>query len=234
MAYVPLVTSIISFIFAIIVLDQYLARRKPHQLLWVIGLLMYCFSTFTEFWWNVIGPNEIIYRLWYLIGAIFVAAYLGQGTLYFLLRRKVAHIIMAVLGVASIYAAYRVLSINIDITGLTELTGVGIFPTYIRAILTPIFNSFGTLALVGGAIYSAIIFWKKHILKHRIWANILIAVGALLPAIGGTNISVGGNIDLFFIFELVGVIIIFIGFLRANEKFGLHRFPLIHGFKKVD
>ena len=84
---------------------------------------------------------------------------------------------MAVLGIASIYAAYRVFSINIDISGLTELTGVGgIFPTDIRAILTPKFNVCGTLALVGGAIYSAVIFWRKRIFKHRFVANILIAV----------------------------------------------------------
>jgi hypothetical protein len=194
---------------------------------------MYCISTFIEFWWNVHGHIEIMYRFWYLIGAIFVAAYLGQGTLYLLVRRKIAHIIMAVLGIVSVYAAYRVFSINIDISSLTELTGVGIFPSDIRAIVTPIFNGFGTLALIGGAIYSAVIFWRRRILPHRVTANILIAFGALLPAIGGTNISVGGNINLFFLFELVGVIIIFIGFLRANKVFGLSRFPLIHGFRKV-
>ncbi|MCJ7472484.1 MAG: hypothetical protein MUP02_06740 [Actinobacteria bacterium] len=141
---------------------------------------------------------------------------------------------MAVLGIASVYAAYRTLSVSIDISGLTELTGVGIFPTDLRAIITPIFNAFGTLALVGGAIYSAVIFWRRRILPHRVVANVLIAIGAILPAVGGTNISVGGNINLFFIFELAGVIIMFIGFLRANEVFGLFRFPLIHGFKKVE
>lgn len=232
MNYVPLVTCIVSFIFAIIVLDQYFAKRKPYQLLWSIGLFMYCISTFTEFWWNVFGPIDIMYRLWYLIGAIFVAAYLGQGTLYLIVKRKIAHIIMAVLGAASVYATYRIFSINIDISGLTELTGVGIFPTDIRAIMTPIFNAFGTIALVGGAIYCAIIFWRKRILPHRVIANILIAIGAILPAVGGTHISIGGNINLFFLFELAGVIIMFIGFLRANEVFGIYRFPLIHGFRK--
>jgi hypothetical protein len=233
MDYVPLATSIISFIFAIIVLDQYFAKRGPHQLLWSIGLLMYCISTFAEFWWNVFGQIEILYRLWYLIGAIFVAAYLGQGTLYLLLKRKTAHIIMAILGAVSIYATFRVFNINIDISSLTELTGVGIFPKDIRAIITPIFNTFGTLALVGGAIYSIVIFSRKKILLHRVPANILIAVGAILPAIGGTHISIGGNINLFFFFELIGVILIFIGFLRANKVFGIYRFPLIHGFKKI-
>lgn len=233
MAYIPLVTCIVSFIFAITVLDQYFARRKPYQIVWAIGLFMYCISTFTEFWWNVYGHVEIMYRLWYLVGAVLVAAYLGQGTLYLLMRRKTAHIIMAVLSAATVYAAYRILRVNIDISGLTKLTGVGIMPTDIRAIITPIFNAFGTFALIGGAIYSAVIFWRRRILPHRVVANVLIAIGAILPAVGGTHISVGGNINLFFLFELAGVIIMFIGFLRTKEVFGLYRFPLVHGFKKV-
>ena len=234
MAYIPLITCIVSFIFAVTVLDQYFARRKPYQLLWAVGLFMYCISTFTEFWWNVIGHVDIMYRLWYLIGAVLVAAYLGQGTLYLLMRRRTAHIIMALLGAATVYATIRVLTVNIDISGLTKLTGIGIMPTDVRAIITPITNAFGTFALVGGAIYSAFIFWRKRILPHRVTANILIALGATLPAIGGIHISVAGNLNLFFILELAGVIIMFIGFLRTKEVFGLYRFPLIHGFKKVE
>jgi hypothetical protein len=78
----PLISGVISLIFGILVLDQFFARRRPYQLVWAIGLFMYFISTGTEFWWGMWGPNEIIYRLWYLIGAILVAAYLGMGTIY--------------------------------------------------------------------------------------------------------------------------------------------------------
>lgn len=233
MNYVPLVTCIVSFIFAITVLDQYFARRKAFQLLWAIGLFMYCVSTFTEFWWNVVGHVDILYRLWYLIGAILVAAYLGQGTLYLLMKRRPAHIIMTILGVATVYSIIRIFTIQIDISGLRELTGAGIMPNDIRAIVTPLVNAFGTFALIGGAVYSAYIFWRKRILQHRVIANFLIALGALLPAAGGIHISTGGNINLSFLFELIGVMIMFVGFLRTKEVFGLYRFPLIHGFNKV-
>jgi hypothetical protein len=233
MGYVPLITSIISLIFAVIVLDQYFARRKPFQLLWAIGLFMYCISAFAEFYWNIIGHAEIPYRLWYLVGAILVAAYLGQGTLYLLMRRRNAHIIMAILGLASLYAVIRVFAVDIDVSNLSTLTGRGVMPTDLRAIVTPVFNTFGTLALVGGAVYSAYIFWRKRTLPHRVVANILIALGALLPAIGGTNLSTSGSINLFFILEFAGVVIMLIGFLRTKEVFGLYRVPVIHGFGKV-
>lgn len=42
-----------------------------------------------------------------------------------------------------------------------------------------------------------------------------------------------GAEQLFYIFELLGIIVIFIGFLRSREVFGLYRFPLIHGFGRV-
>ncbi len=79
MAYIPLFTCIVSFIFAITVLDQYFARRKPYQLLWSIGLFTYSIAAFTEFCAGVFGITSIILRLWYFIGAILVAAYMGMG-----------------------------------------------------------------------------------------------------------------------------------------------------------
>jgi len=233
MAYFPLITCVISFIFAVTVLDQFFARRKPFQLLWSIGLFMYAIAAFTEFYAGVYGISVFILKLWYFIGAILVAAYMGMGTLYLLMKRRNAHIVMAILGIATLYAAIRIFTVNIDVTRLTKLTGIGVMPTDVRAILAPVFNAFGTFALVGGAIYSAFIFWRKRILAHRVVSNILIAVGAILPALGGTHLTFVGNLNVLFIFELAGVIVMFIGFLRTKEVFGLYRFPLVHGFKQI-
>lgn len=230
-AVIPAISSIVSLVFALVVLDQFFARRKPYQLVWAIGLFMYFLSTGTEFWVGVWGLNQVVYRMWYLIGAIFVAAYLGMGTLYLLLRRRTSHTIMAVLVLASLYAIFRVSTASVDLSTISTLTGAAM-PKDVR-LLTPFFNSFGTFALVGGAIYSAVIFWRRRILPHRVLSNILIAAGAILPATGGLFIRFGGGIITFFILELIGIIIIFIGFLRSREVFGVYRFPLVHGFRKV-
>lgn len=227
----PLVSSVVSLIFAVTVLDQFFARRKPYQLIWAIGLFMYFLSTGCEFWTGAWGLNQAVYRLWYLFGAIFVAAYLGMGTLYLLARRRVAHIILAILLVASFYAIFRVFTASIDLSTLQYLSG-GAMPQGVR-LMTPFFNTFGTVALVGGAIYSAWVFWRRRFMPHRVVSNILIAVGAILPAFGGTLMRFGGGPTVFYLLELVGIIIIFIGFLRSREVFGFYRFPLIHGFSKV-
>jgi hypothetical protein len=80
----PLLSSLLSFVFAVLVADQWLRRRQPYQLVWTIGLLWYGISAGTEFVGGAWGWNEPLYRSWYLIGAFGVAAYLGLGTVFLL------------------------------------------------------------------------------------------------------------------------------------------------------
>ena len=232
MTFIPLLTSIVSLIFAILVLDQFFAHRRPYQLVWCLGLLMYAFSSGSEFVAGNSGITESVYKTWYLFGAILVAAWLGMGTLYLLVKRGLANFIMVLLVLISIYAAIKVFTVSIDVTGLDGLA-TGLMPGGIVA-LTVILNIFGTLALVGGALYSAWFFWCNKTMKHRVISNILIAFGAILPAMGGTNMRLSGDKTLFYFMELAGIVIIFVGFLRSNEVFGVTRFPLIHGFSKIE
>lgn len=233
MAYIPLITCIVAFVFGITVLDQYFARRKPFQLLWSIGILMYSLAAYTEFHATAFGITGLMLRLWYLVGAILVAAYMGMGTLYLLMRRPAANVIMVVLFLASIWAVIRVFTVEINISELDHLTGIGVFPLDVRAGLAATFNTFGSFALVGGAVYSAWIFWRKRILRHRMISNILIAAGAMMPVIGGSIVATTDRLIYLFVFELLGIIVMFAGFLRTKEVFGFFRFPLVHGFNEV-
>jgi hypothetical protein len=81
--------------------------------------------------------------------------------------------------------------------------------------LTIFLNIYGTLALVGGAIYSAYIFWRKHILMNRMIGNILIAIGAFAPALGGSFIRMGLP-DWLYGAELIGAIMMYVGFRQAT------------------
>jgi hypothetical protein len=83
-------------------------------------------------------------------------------------------------------------------------------------LLTILLNIYGTVTLVGGAIYSAFIFWRKHVLADRLIGNILIAAGALLPAMGGTFLR-AGLVDWLYLSELFGVILMYIGFIKATS-----------------
>jgi hypothetical protein len=219
--WVPFTTAIVSFIFAFIIFKRYFSKKSPHLLLWGIGMLFFGIGGFCGGYFGAFGWNPLIFQMWYLFGAILVAAWLGQGTVYLLAKRRTANILMVILGIASAYAALRVFGAELDPSLLTtsvqtgtELSGDAIITPGIRT-LTPFFNIYGTVALVGGALYSAWIFYRKRVLLHRAIGNILIAVGALAAAFGG-SFSRFGIPSALYIGNLLGATLIFIGFWRAT------------------
>ena len=84
----PLLSSLLSFVFALFLLDQWLERRRPYQLIWTIGMVWYGISAGTEFWGGAFGWSEPVYRVWYLVGAVYVASWLGLGTMHLLGRTR--------------------------------------------------------------------------------------------------------------------------------------------------
>ena len=84
----PLASSVLSLVFAAMLLDQWRTRRRPYQLVWAVGMLWYGLSAGTEWVGGAIGWSEPLYRAWYLIGALWVAAWLGLGTVYLLARTR--------------------------------------------------------------------------------------------------------------------------------------------------
>ena len=218
---IPLISWVFSFIAASFVFVWFAQKKGMHQLLWGIGLVMYGIGGFCEAFYGIFGWNSFIFRLWYLFGAILVAAWLGQGTIYLLFTKKIAHILMVILCAASIYGLVRVFAASLDPDLLTtsthtgsELSGHAIVTPGVR-LLTPFFNLYGTIALVGGALWSAWVFFRKRIFLHRTLGNVLIACGAILPAFGGT-FSRMGLANALYIGELLGVVLIFLGYLRAT------------------
>ncbi len=81
--------------------------------------------------------------------------------------------------------------------------------------LTILLNIYGTVTLVGGAIYSAFIFLRKRVLANRMFGNILIAAGAMMPALGGTFLK-AGLADWLYLSEFLGVILMYAGFLQST------------------
>lgn len=224
----PFTSSVISFIFAFLILKRYLVRRGTHLLLWGIGMIFYGIGGFCEGYYGAFGWSALVFRLWYLFGAVLVAAWLGQGTVYLLAKRKWAHILMVVLALGSVYGLIRVFGAELDPALMTtslhtgsEMSGRAILTPGVRT-LTPFFNLYGTLTLVGGAVWSAWIFWRKQVLLHRTIGNVLIAVGAILPAFGGmfSRLGISGAL---YLSELLGAVLMFVGFLRAITPMGAEK-----------
>lgn len=217
---IPAVSTVVTLTAAISVFRRYWYRKGTHLLLWGIGLGLYSLATLGE---AVLGLqwSPLFFRLWYWAGAIVVAAWLGQGTVFLLVRKRpwprltlVLLFIGTVAGLIWIFVtpldarAFRLgESLSDQYKAILPAGGVRLF--------TPFFNVYGTVTLVGGAAYSAYLFWRKRVLSNRMWGNVLIALGGLSPAMGGGMARLGQP-ALLYLSELVGGILIFVGFLVAT------------------
>ena len=223
MHYLPFLSTLVTFAFAAAVFIRYLRRRGPHLLMWTIGLLFFGVGTLAEVL-LAFSFNGLVLKLWYLGGAMLTAAWLGQGSVHLLISRHgVAWTLTGILAVISLLAAVLVLSAPLTSAASSYNVAQAISSQYKDILtrggatiaLTILLNIYGTLTLVGGAIYSAIIFFRKRVLVNRMTGNILIAVGALAPAMAGSFVKMG-LVDGLYLSELIGVVLMYIGFIQAT------------------
>lgn len=250
---IPFIAATIMAAFVIYVLQRYFARRRPEFLFWGIGLGMFALASYSEAILSL-AWNRWVFFSWYLFGAVLNAAWIGQGTLYLMVKKDWRKYLTILLAAGSLYSAFlmfqvmdtldeSVFDFNVPISeqfGTKELDpgenpppGVipativhngelvrvipGILPlgSSIRS-LTPFFNIYGTLWLVGGALYSAYLFWRKRVLPNRVVANVLIAGGAISVAFVSTLTRFGYG-QFLYAGELVAAILMFWGFLLAAK-----------------
>lgn len=218
----PFSSTLVTAAFAVAVLSRYARRGGPHLLFWSIGLILYGLGTFSEAFLGL-AWSPFMLRLWYICGAMLTAAWLGQGTMYLLVRKPgVANSFAIGLTIASVAAI-----VSVFIAPMTSVAYNTSLPASIQykdimtrgplmITLTILLNIYGTVLLVGGALYSAFLFWRKRVLAHRVLANVLIAAGALMPASAGTFVKLG-LADWLYLSELLGATLMFIGFLQATS-----------------
>ncbi len=78
----PLLATVVSLIFASLLLKQYAEKKKPYQLVWSIALIMFGIGALAETLATLGSWNETLAKIYYLFGATLVVGYLGLGTLY--------------------------------------------------------------------------------------------------------------------------------------------------------
>ncbi len=222
MHYISLLSTVVTFGFTWAVYHRYQQRGGKHLLFWAVGLLLYGLGTLTEV---VLGFtfSVVALKLWYLSGAMLTAAWLGQGTVHLLVRKRgVAQTLTWILVAVSLLAALLIALAPITPAAADFNPAVPISTQYkalmersgLIILLTILLNIYGTITLVGGALYSAFLFWRKQVLFQRMIGNVLIAAGALSPAIGGTFVKAGLP-DWLYVSEFVGVLLMYAGFLQA-------------------
>jgi hypothetical protein len=208
--FVPLVTTLVSGVFAVAVALQYARKRRPSQLAWAVGLVLFAVAAFMGFLARSGGATDVEYRLFYLFGAITNVAWLALGTVYIVAPRFGRAALATVLALSAV-AVYAVFASPVDIKVAVD-TGKGYPDGSLPRILAAVGSGVGSLVLIGGALWSAWVFFRRRNQGRRALANAVIAIGVFIVAAGGTVAFTGAS-GILELTNLVGVSVMFVGFL---------------------
>jgi hypothetical protein len=185
-----------------------------------VGLLLFAAAAFMEAWSEYTDTwNPTVYRI-YIVLAASLVAFLGLGTLYLIVRRRLwghACLVFLLLCMAVFFHGTFSHSLDTDklVPGIT-VGGQALGPSlsFPRVMSLPL-NITGSVLLFGGALYSIWRFLRRREYAYRMWANVLIAAGAGLLAFLGSRARLGNTIGLYPA-EMVGAALMLAGFLVAG------------------
>jgi hypothetical protein len=211
--YIPVLTTVLTVPFALEIFRRWrVFPDRLHLLWWAIGVATYGVGTFTEAWTTLFGWNPVIFRAWYISGALLGGAPLAQGSVYLLMKRTTAHLLTALLILYVVGASVAVMLAPVDYAAVEphRLSGRVFEWTWVR-LFSPVVNLYAVIFLIGGAALSAVRYSADPSTRHRMWANVLIAIGAILPGIGGTATRMGYT-EVLYVTELMGLLLIWMGY----------------------
>ncbi len=216
--YIPILTTLFSAYFFREMFSHYKSRQKTYLLWWSIGVLTFGLGTLAESINVLLGWNEINFKYWYIAGALLGGFPLAQGSVYLLMRKRFADIttkiFIGLIVVASICVIFSPVELSDTFSG--KLTGKVLSWQWVR-YFSPIINLYAFIFLVGGAIYSAVKYYKQGIKDAPFQGNIFIAIGGLLPGIGG-SFTRAGYVEVLYVTEFVGLLLIYYGYKIIKES----------------
>jgi hypothetical protein len=219
--YIPIFTTCFAGWFLVILYRHWRQKREAmHIFWWMLGVFFYGAGTVTESINTLAGFNGPNFRAWYILGALLGGAPLAQGTVYLLLKKKTADVLSFILvSIVLITSILVILSpIHPEYIENNRMTGKILEWKFVRYV-TPFINLYAFAFLVGGAVYSAIKYAGTRAYRSRFLGNVCIAIGGLLPGIGG-SFTKFGYVEVLYVTEFVGLAFIYLGYrIIRNDRF---------------
>jgi hypothetical protein len=220
--------SLVAVAFCLSTLDRWNRRRRPHELAWTVSLALFALGSLALWWAESAGWSLGAFRVFYLAGAVLNVPWLALGTVYLLAGETVGNrvrwwlVFLSGLTVGIVgFAPTRT-----GVSGGELPTGKDVFGVAPR-VLAAVGSGVAALVIIAGALWSAWRVWRgrnpslgaqRSVTAPRrlVLGNVLIAVGTLVLSASGSLAGRLGKDRAFAVTLLVGIVILFAGFLVAS------------------
>lgn len=220
--------TLVAVAFALSTLDRWLRRGQPHELAWTVSLLLFAVGSLALWWSQSTGWSLGAFRVFYIAGAVLNVPWLALGTVYLLAGTAAGNrargwlVLLSGLTVGVVgFAPTRG-----KVHGFELPTGKEVFGVAPR-VLAAVGSGVAAAVIILGAVWSA---WRvrrgmtpsfgtqraRPAARRLVAGNLLIAGGTLVLSASGTIAGRLGKDRAFAITLLVGISVLFAGFLVAS------------------
>lgn len=216
-----LVVAVISLVFGVNVLSQYIHSRKNSHFFWAVSLFFSTLASFSYFLVELTSSKSAVaFALYYLLGALWMPAVMGLGSLSLIYQQRVMFSCTLFVSVVGLLGSVLLLFTPVREHALVHLdggSGVGVYPAGWWLLPMIVLNTFGALAVLWVALVSAWRTLKKRAQGRFLHGNIWISIGILTIASAGSAARVH-IVTGFWLTMLVGWVITYIGYRLLTPK----------------
>jgi len=223
--------TLVAVAFGLSTLDRWQRRRREHELAWTISLTFFALGGIALWWAEAHGWGTAVFRLFFLAGAVLNVPWLALGTVYLLCGKvwgnRVRAWLIPLSGLAVGIVCFSPTKARVSGTELPQGSEVfGVAPR----ILAAVGSGVPALVIIVGALWSAYRVARGRVPafgagaqrvvslpKRLAFGNVLIAAGTLVLSASGTIAGRLGKDRAFAVTLVVGIVILFAGFLVASS-----------------
>ena len=231
---------LVAVAFALSTYDRWQRRRRAHELAWTVSLCWFALGAGALWWAESRGWSVPSFRVFFVAGAVLNVPWLALGTIYLLGGEPAGDRVRGWLVALSGLSVGIVLFVptKTAVAGDELPTGRDVFGAAPR-VLAAVGSGVAAVIIIAGALWSV-----GRVLRHRppaygttprravtfprrlVAGNLLIALGTLVLSASGTLAGRLGKDRSFAVTLLVGIVVLFAGFLVATTS---ARPPQAHG-----
>ncbi len=221
------VAAVLASGFAADLWRSQLKRSRFHALAWAMAMSMFAIATWTLAWGLGRGWTDSSFRVFYYLGAVVNIPVLALGSVALVRGERAARRLIVPLIAFFALAAWSTMVAPavgvIEQLGVPEgsavfqrgmIDAVGVPPIPSPRTFAAIAGGLGTITIVGLAIYSIV---RRGGGRYARWGNVLIILGTLAPAFGGSLTALGEG-SAFAVSLLIGAALLWAGYRVASRR----------------
>ncbi|MEX2393734.1 MAG: hypothetical protein WD826_04560 [Actinomycetota bacterium] len=207
----PIAATIVAVVFAVITWRA--ARPQEVALrIWSVAIAQFGIATAALAWGIAFGWTPLVYRIFYLTGAVLNVAWLALGTVWLLAPRALAMVLNVLFVVAFTIASAFVMST--ELRSETALRGALPAPGDVMAdiprTLSRVYSIVGSTVVLVGLLWA--IARRRHVLGLG-----LLALGVLIAGVASAMVR-AGRVEAFSAGLAIGIAVMCAGFMRTRRR----------------